>query len=147
MPYEGVTMERQTLRILMATPGLDGHWRGKIAVSTALRDAGMEVIYGGNMEPNDIAEVAIQEDVDVIGLSVLSAAHLRLIELTLQAMEEKGVKDIPVVTGGTIPEEDVPLLKEMGIIEVFRPGTPLEEIVSFFKSRFTVRTINVLQPD
>ena len=127
-------MERQTLRVLMVTPGLDGHWRGKVAVSTALRDAGMEVIYGGNMDPREIAEVAIQEDADVIGLSILSAAHLRLIDLTLKAMEDKGVKDIPVVAGGTILEEDVPLIKEMGVVEVFRPGTPMEEIVKFFQN-------------
>jgi methylmalonyl-CoA mutase C-terminal domain/subunit len=127
-------MERHVLRVLMVTPGLDGHWRGKVAVSTALRDAGMEVIYGGNMEPHEIAEVAIQEDVDVIGLSILSAAHLRLIEFTLKGMEEKGVRDIPVVVGGTILEEDVPEIKKMGIVEVFGPGTPMEEIIKFFQN-------------
>ena len=134
MPHDRVTMERQTLRVLMVTPGLDGHWRGKVAVSTALRDAGMEVVYGGNMEPHEIAEVAIQEDADVIGLSILSAAHLRLIELTLKAMEEKSVRDIPVVVGGTILEEDVSVIKEMGILEVFGPGTPMDEIVKFFQN-------------
>lgn len=139
MPYERVTMEGQPLRILMVTPGLDGHWRGKITVSQALRDAGMEVVYGGNMAPREIAEAAVQEDVDIIGLSILSAAHLRLVELTLHALEGKGIKDIPVVVGGTIPEEDIPMLKEMGIIEVFRPGTPLRDITSFFQSRFARR--------
>jgi methylmalonyl-CoA mutase C-terminal domain/subunit len=121
------------LRVLMVKPGLDAHWRGIIVVSRALRDAGMEVIYGGNMTPHEIAEAAVQEDVQVVGLSVLAPGYMRLISETLNALRERGIEDVPVVAGGIIPEEDIPQLKEMGVVEIFRPGTPLQDIVAFFQ--------------
>lgn len=119
----------------MAKPGLDGHWRGIVVVSRALRDAGMEVVYGGNMTPQQIAETAVQEDVQVVGLSILAPGHMRLISGTLQALRQRGVGHILTVVGGTIPEEDIAPLKEMGIAEVFRPGSPLEDIVAFIRKR------------
>lgn len=119
----------------MAKPGLDGHWRGIIVVSRALRDAGMEVVYGGNMTPQQIAETAVQEDVQVVGLSILAPGHMRLISETLQAMKQRGAGHILTVVGGTIPEEDVAPLKGMGVAEVFRPGSPLEDIVAFIRKR------------
>jgi methylmalonyl-CoA mutase, C-terminal domain len=120
-------------RVLMAKPGLDGHWRGIIVVSMALRDAGMEVVYGGNMTPAEIAEAATQEDVDVAGLSILAPGHLRLISETLDALNRRGIGDVPVVVGGAIPEEDVAPLKLSGVLEVFRPGSDLGDIVTFFR--------------
>jgi len=120
-------------RVLMAKPGLDGHWRGIIVVSMALRDAGMEVVYGGNMTPAEIAEAATQEDVDVVGLSILAPGHLRLISETLDALNRRGIGDVPVVVGGAIPEEDVAPLKRSGVLEVFRPGSDLADIVAFFR--------------
>jgi methylmalonyl-CoA mutase C-terminal domain/subunit len=121
------------LRVLMAKPGMDGHWRGMVAVSRALRDAGVEVVYGGNMTPHEIAEAAVQEDVRVVGLSVMAPGYMRLISETLQALEAHGTGDISVVAGGIILDEDVERLKEMGVVEVFHPGTPLQDIVAFFR--------------
>jgi methylmalonyl-CoA mutase, C-terminal domain len=121
------------LRVLMAKPGLDAHWRGVIVVSRALRDAGIEVVYGGNMTADAIAEAAIQEDVQIVGLSLMAPGYMRLITDTLHALKERGGEEIPVVVGGIIPEEDVDRLKGMGVIEIFRPGTPLQEIVTFFR--------------
>jgi len=118
-------------RILMAKPGLDGHWRGAMAVSLALRDAGLEVIYIGNQTPNEIAEVAIQEDVDIVGLSILAASHMELLPEVLQQLNERAAYDIPVVVGGIIPPEDIGKLKEAGIAEVFPPGSKLQDIVSY----------------
>jgi len=120
-------------RVLMAKPGLDGHWRGIIVVSMALRDAGMEVVYGGNMTAAEIAEAAIQEDVDVVGLSILAPGHMRLISETLEALNCRGIRDLPVVVGGAIPEEDVAPLKQIGVLEIFRPGSDLADIVTFFR--------------
>lgn len=122
-------------KVLMAKPGLDAHWRGIIVVSRALRDAGMEVVYGGNMTPQEIAEAAIQEDVQVVGLSILAPGHMRLISETLNALREREAEHILVMVGGAIPEEDVAPLKEMGVAEVFRPGSPLEDIVAFIRQR------------
>lgn len=118
----------------MAKPGLDGHWRGIIVVSRALRDAGMEVVYGGNMAPSEIAETAVQEDVHVVGLSVMAPGYMRLISETLEALKERGGTDIRVVAGGIIPEEDVACLKDRGVLEIFRPGSALDDIVNFFTS-------------
>lgn len=117
----------------MAKPGLDGHWRGILVVSMALRDAGMEVVYGGNMTPQEIAEAAAQEDVQFVGLSLLSPGHMRLISETLDALRERAMEHVMVVAGGTIPEEDVPRLKTLGVAKVFGPGSPLEDIVAFFR--------------
>jgi methylmalonyl-CoA mutase C-terminal domain/subunit len=126
-------MKGNNPKVLMAKPGLDGHWRGIIVVSMALRDAGMEVVYGGNMTAAEIAEAAIQEDVDVVGLSILAPGHMRLISETLEALTLRGVRDIPVVVGGAIPEEDLAPLKRIGVLEIFRPGSDLADIVTFFR--------------
>jgi len=120
-------------KVLMAKPGIDGHWVGIITVSRALRDAGIEVVYGGNMTPAEIAETALQEDVDVVGLSSLIPSYMTLVSDTFNELENRGLKDIPIVLGGTILAEDVPALKKMGVIEVFRPGSPLADIVKFFR--------------
>ncbi len=122
------------IRVLIAKPGLDGHDRGAKVVARALRDAGMEVIYTGlRQTPKDIVEAAIQEDVDAIGLSCLSGAHMTLFPEVVQLLKKKGVKDIFVTGGGIIPEEDVPKLKKAGLKAVFGPGTSLEDIVKFFE--------------
>lgn len=116
----------KTIRVLVGKPGLDGHDRGAKVVSRALRDAGMEVIYTGIRQTSEeIVETAIQEDVDIIGLSILSGAHIRLCDKIIKLMKEKGIGETPVFLGGIIPEEDISQLKEIGVSEVFGPGTPL----------------------
>lgn len=121
------------IRVLVGKPGLDGHDRGAKVVARALRDAGMEVIYTGiRQTPEDIVNTALEEDVKIIGLSILSGAHMKLCEKILNLLKEKEA-DIPVFLGGIIPEDDIPALKEMGIKEVFGPGTPLETIISKVK--------------
>lgn len=126
-------MERK-IRVLVAKPGLDGHDRGAKVIARALRDAGMEVIYTGlHQTPEMIVETAVQEDVDVIGLSLLSGAHLTLFGDVLKLLKERGIDDVLVVGGGVIPEDDVPRLKEMGVAEIFGPGTPTDEIVEFIR--------------
>lgn len=122
------------IKVLMTKPGIDGHWRGAIVVSTALRDAGMEVIFAGNQTPKEIAESALQEDVDVVGMSILSAGYMKLVPETLRLLKEKRVNAL-VLVGGTIPKEDIQPLKQMGVDEVFTPGTPLDHIVRFVHSR------------
>jgi methylmalonyl-CoA mutase C-terminal domain/subunit len=118
------------IRVLVAKPGLDGHDRGAKVVARALRDAGMEVIYTGiRQTPEMIAEAALQEDVDAIGLSIHSGAHLALFPRIMAALEERGVTDAVVVAGGIIPDDDVPAVKAMGIRDVFGPGASLEQIV------------------
>ena len=127
-------MTERKIRVLIAKPGLDSHDRGAKVVARALRDAGMEVIYTGlRQTPEQIVETAIQEDVDVIGLSILSGAHMALFPRIMQLLKEKGVKDVMVFAGGIIPDEDVPKLKAIGIKEVFGPGTPTDVIVKFVK--------------
>ena len=122
------------IRILIAKPGLDGHDRGAKIVARALRDAGMEVIYTGlHQTPAMIVEAAIQEDVDVVGLSLLSGAHMTLFIDVVEMLKEKGLQDVLVVGGGIVPEEDIPKLKKAGISGVFGPGTPVEEIVNFIQ--------------
>jgi methylmalonyl-CoA mutase C-terminal domain/subunit len=122
------------IRVLIAKPGLDGHDRGAKVVARALRDAGMEVIYTGlHQTPEMIAEAAIQEDVDVVGLSCLSGAHMTLFPRVVELLREKGAGDILVTAGGIIPDEDVPKLKEAGIAATFGPGTTLEEIIEFHR--------------
>lgn len=121
-----------TIRVLVAKPGLDGHDRGAKVVARALRDAGMEVIYTGiRQTPEMIVETALQEDVDVIGLSILSGAHMELFPLILDGLKKKGIGDRPVVAGGIIPEEDVAALKKMGVQAVFGPGTSTKDIINF----------------
>jgi methylmalonyl-CoA mutase C-terminal domain/subunit len=126
--------QRKT-RVLVAKPGLDGHDRGARVVAYGLRDAGFEVIYTGlRQTPEQIATAAVQEDVDVIGLSVLSGAHLALTRKVIEKLREQEGADIPVVVGGLIPEADKAVLKEMGVAEVFTAGTSISSIVSFINS-------------
>jgi len=120
---------------LIAKPGLDGHDRGVKVVARGLRDAGMEVIYLGlRLTPEQIAEAAIQEAVDVVGLDCLSGAHMALFPKTVQLIREKGGNDILVIGGGIIPKKDIPKLREAGVIQIFGPGTSLDEIVQFIET-------------
>jgi methylmalonyl-CoA mutase C-terminal domain/subunit len=122
------------IRIVVAKPGLDGHDRGAKVIARALRDAGHEVIYTGlHQTPEQIVETAIQEDADVIGLSVLSGAHMTLFKKLLALLDERDARDIVVIGGGIIPEADIPLLKELGVAEVFTPGASTTSIVSWVK--------------
>ncbi|MCR4430596.1 MAG: cobalamin B12-binding domain-containing protein [Tepidanaerobacteraceae bacterium] len=127
--------DTKKIRVLIAKPGLDGHDRGAKVIARALRDSGMEVIYTGlRQTPEQIVETAIQEDVNVIGLSILSGAHNFLLPKVIQLLKEKNAEDILVISGGVIPEEDILGLKEAGIAEVFTPGTPTSEIIDFIKT-------------
>ncbi len=122
------------IRVLIAKPGLDGHDRGAKVVARALKDAGMEVIYTGlHKTAEEIVEAALQEDVDAIGLSILSGAHMTYFPKVLKLMKEKGLDDVLLFGGGIIPEEDKRKLKEMGVGELFGPGTPLKEIVEYIE--------------
>ncbi|MFC1532484.1 cobalamin B12-binding domain-containing protein [Thermodesulfobacteriota bacterium] len=126
--------KKRRIRALIAKPGLDGHDRGAKAITLGLRDEGMEVIYTGIREtPESIVSVCLQEDVDVVGLSSLSGAHMYHFASTIELLAEKGMDDVLVIGGGIIPEEDIPILKEKGIKEIFGPGTPIEEIAKFIK--------------
>jgi len=128
------------IRVLVAKPGLDGHDRGAKVVARALRDAGMEVIYTGlRQTPEMIAEAALQEDVDVIGLSILSGAHMALLPRVMELLHEKGLNNIIVIVGGIIPEEDIPELKHMGVAGVFGPGTSTGAIVDFIRKECLAR--------
>jgi len=130
-----LSKKERKIRVLIAKPGLDSHDRGAKVVARALRDAGMEVIYTGlRQTPEQIVETALQEDVDVIGLSILSGAHTTLFPKTMQLLKKKGLTDVVVFAGGIIPQEDVPALKKIGIREVFGPGTPTSTLVEFVKS-------------
>ena len=123
------------LRIVVAKPGLDGHDRGAKVIARALRDAGHEVIYTGlHQTPEQIVETAIQEDADVIGLSVLSGAHMTLVPRVVELLAEQGVDDVLVTVGGAIPAEDIPELKQLGVAAVFTPGAGTDEIVDFIRS-------------
>ncbi|MHA1653177.1 MAG: cobalamin B12-binding domain-containing protein [Candidatus Thorarchaeota archaeon] len=127
------------IRVLIAKPGLDGHDRGAKVVARALRDAGMEVIYTGlRQTPEMIVRAAIDESVDVIGLSILSGAHMALFPRIMELLRKEGADDILVIGGGIIPEDDVPELKKAGIAEIFGPGTPLNEIVEYIKKSVKV---------
>jgi methylmalonyl-CoA mutase, C-terminal domain len=124
------------MRILIAKPGLDGHDRGAKVIARALRDAGMDVIYTGlRQTPEMIANAALQEDVDAIGLSILSGAHNELLPRVCAVLGEYGLKDVPVFVGGIIPDEDIPALKAAGVDAVFTPGTPLGDIVTYIQAR------------
>ena len=123
------------IRVVVAKPGLDGHDRGAKVVARALRDAGVEVIYTGlHQTPEQIVETAIQEDADIIGLSILSGAHLTLFERVMTLLRERDALDIQVFGGGIIPDHDIPTLKAMGVGEIFTPGTPMETIVEWVTS-------------
>jgi methylmalonyl-CoA mutase, C-terminal domain len=134
--------EDRPIRVLVAKPGLDGHDRGAKVVARALRDAGMEVIYTGiRQTPDMIAEAALQEDVDVIGLSILSGAHLELFPRVIGALKDRGVdpEDVLLFAGGIIPDEDIPTLKELGFKEIFRPGTSTQDIIEYVHSWWQAR--------
>jgi len=123
------------IRVLAAKPGLDGHDRGIKVVASALMDSGMEVVYTGlRQTPRQIVEAAVQEDVDVIALSILSGAHDYLFPKVMELLKEKGIEDIMVIGGGIIPDEDVPGLKACGITEIFGPGTNTQDIIGFIKA-------------
>lgn len=123
------------IRVLIAKPGLDGHDRGAKIVARGLRDAGMEVIYTGlRQTPEMIVEAALQEDVDAIGLSILSGAHMTLFPRVIALLKQHGMDDVLVVGGGIIPEEDVPALQAIGVAAIFGPGTPIGEIAEFIKA-------------
>jgi methylmalonyl-CoA mutase C-terminal domain/subunit len=128
------------IRVVIAKPGLDGHDRGAKVIARALRDAGMEVIYTGlRQTPEQIASAALQEDADVIGLSILSGAHNHIAPRLMELLKEKGLDDVLVVIGGIIPDVDIPKLKEIGVKGVFLPGTPMQEIVDFISSHARAR--------
>lgn len=128
------------IRVLIAKPGLDGHDRGAKVIARALRDAGMEVIYSGlRQTPEQIATAAVQEDVDVVGLSILSGAHNVLFPEILKLLEEKGAGDILVLAGGIIPDKDIATLKALGIREIFLPGTPTQTLVEFIEREVAER--------
>ncbi len=125
-------MSEEKIRVLIAKPGLDGHDRGAKIVARALRDAGMEVIYTGlRQTPEMIVEAALQEDVDVVGLSILSGAHTELFPIITEQLKREGMKDVLIIAGGIIPEADIPALQEMGIEAVFGPGTMTRDIADF----------------
>jgi methylmalonyl-CoA mutase C-terminal domain/subunit len=127
-------MERK-IRVIVAKPGLDGHDRGAKVIARALRDAGMEVIYTGlRQTPEQIVQAALQEDADVVAMSILSGAHNHLFPRVVELLKDKGADDILVFGGGVIPEEDIPFLKSKGIAEVFGPGTPTSATVEFIKT-------------
>jgi methylmalonyl-CoA mutase, C-terminal domain len=120
------------IRVVVAKPGLDGHDRGAKIIARALRDAGMEVIYTGlHQTPEQIVETALQEDADAVGLSILSGAHMTLVPRVVELLKEQNAGDILVVVGGTIPAQDIPELKELGVAEVFTPGAPTQDIVDY----------------
>lgn len=133
-------MSNRRIRILVAKPGLDGHDRGAKVLARAFRDAGFEVIYTGcHQSPEQVVSVAIQEDVDVVGLSCLSGAHKFLFPEVAKQLKEKGAEDIIVIGGGIIPEQDMPALYEAGLKEIFTPGTTLESIVEWINTNVTAR--------
>jgi methylmalonyl-CoA mutase C-terminal domain/subunit len=128
------------IRVIIAKPGLDGHDRGAKVIARALRDSGMEVIYTGlRQTPEQIVSAAVQEDADVIGLSILSGAHNSICRRLMELLHEKGLKDVLVVLGGIIPDADLPGLKAMGVSAVFRPGTAMQDIIDFIKSERSPR--------
>jgi len=128
-------MSGKKIRVLMSKPGIDGHWRGGIVVSRAIRDAGMELIFGGFQNIQQIVESAIQEDVDVIGLSIHSGAHFAYTKQIIDLLKERGVfEDIMILVGGVIPARDFPKLKEIGVANVYGPGSITSDIVEFIKS-------------
>lgn len=137
----GMMVGDRRLRVMVAKPGLDGHDRGARIIARAFRDAGFEVVYTGlHQTPEAIVQAAIQEDVDMVGLSSLAGAHMYLFPEVVRLLKEKGVEDVVVVVGGIIPDEDIPRLKERGIREVFTPGTKLEAIVKWVEHNVKARS-------
>jgi methylmalonyl-CoA mutase C-terminal domain/subunit len=126
------------IRVVVAKPGLDGHDRGAKIIARALRDAGMEVIYTGlHQTPEQIVETVLQEDADAVGLSILSGAHMTLVPRVVQLLRDQEAGDVVVTVGGTIPAQDIPELKELGVAEVFTPGAPTQAIIDFIKGAVT----------
>jgi methylmalonyl-CoA mutase C-terminal domain/subunit len=133
-------MAERPLRVLVAKPGLDGHDRGAKVVAHALRDAGVEVVYSGlKRTPEEIVAEAVQEDVDVIGLSILSGAHMHICPRVMELLKEKGLDDVQVVIGGIIPDVDIPRLNALGIKGIFIPGTPMQQIIDFITENARAR--------
>ena len=131
------------IRVQVAKPGLDGHDRGAKVIARALRDAGMEVIYTGlRQTPEQVVNAALQEDVEFIGLSILSGAHTAIIPRVMKLLEEKEMDDVRVVLGGIIPDEDIDAMKRLGVAAVFQPGTPLESIITFIRENRRDREIS-----
>jgi len=125
----------RNIRVVIAKPGLDGHDRGAKVIARALRDAGMEVIYTGlRQTPEQIVAAALQEDADVVGLSILSGAHMHVCPRVVELLREKGLDDVMLVVGGIIPDVDIPKLKENGVAAVFLPGTPMQDIIDFINA-------------
>jgi methylmalonyl-CoA mutase C-terminal domain/subunit len=134
----------QKIRVVIAKPGLDGHDRGAKVIARALRDAGMEVIYTGlRQTPEQIVGAALQEDADVIGLSILSGAHMHICPRVMELLKEKGLHDVLVVIGGIIPDVDVPKLREIGINGIFLPGSPMQDIVDFIRKHARSRVESI----
>ena len=130
------------IRVLVAKPGLDGHDRGAKVIARALRDAGMEVIYTGlRQTPEQVVNAALQEDVEFIGLSILSGAHTAIIPRVMKLLEQKEMDDVQVVLGGIIPDEDIDAMERLGVAAVFQPGTPLESIITFIRENRRDRDI------
>ena len=126
------------IRVVVAKPGLDGHDRGAKIIARALRDAGMEVIYTGlHQTPEQIVETVLQEDADAVGLSILSGAHMTLVPRVVELLREQDADDVVVTVGGTIPSQDIPELKELGVAEVFTPGASTQDIIDFIQSSVT----------
>ena len=133
-------MNEKKIRVVIAKPGLDGHDRGAKVIARALRDAGMEVIYTGlRQTPEQVVTAALQEDADVIGLSILSGAHNHIAPRLMELLKAKGLDDVLVVIGGIIPDVDIPKLKAQGVKGVFLPGTPMQEIIDFIRANARVR--------
>jgi methylmalonyl-CoA mutase C-terminal domain/subunit len=130
--------QAKKIRVVVAKPGLDGHDRGAKIIARALRDAGMEVIYTGlHQTPEQIVETVLQEDADAVGLSILSGAHMTLVPRVIDLLREQDAEDVVVTVGGTIPNQDISELKELGVAEVFTPGAPTHEIIDFIKGAVT----------
>jgi len=140
-------MSDERIRVLLAKPGLDGHDRGVKVIARALRDAGMEVIYTGlRQTPEQVVAAAVQEDVDAIGLSILSGAHMTLFPRVVELARQEGLDDVIIFGGGIIPDEDIPRLKERGVTEVFTPGARMEDIIRFIRNNTGRGTEGPLQP-
>ena len=134
MPPAMAEPASRKIRVVVAKPGLDGHDRGAKIIARALRDAGMEVIYTGlHQTPEQIVETVLQEDADAVGLSILSGAHMTLVPKVVRLLDEQDAGDVVVTVGGTIPDQDIPQLKELGVAEVFTPGAPTQAIVDFIR--------------
>ena len=134
----------QKIRVVIAKPGLDGHDRGARVIARALRDAGMEVIYTGlRQTPEQIVSAALQEDADVIGLSILSGAHMHICPRVVELLNEKGMRDVILVVGGIIPDVDIPKLNALGVRGIFLPGTPMQEIVEFIRQHARTRAESI----